>query len=71
MYLDDERPTPDDWIGCRWLEKVIVLLQPGDVSHLSLDHELGDDAHGTGYDVVQWIEEMVATTVYIKHSVVP
>ncbi|PNQ40105.1 cyclic-phosphate processing receiver domain-containing protein, partial [Ralstonia solanacearum] len=26
----------------------------------SLDHDLGDDAHGTGYDVILWIEEAVA-----------
>ena len=29
---------------------------------ISLDHDLGDDTRGTGYDVVLWIEEAVATT---------
>ncbi len=30
------------------------------MTEISLDHDLGDDAHGTGYDVVLWIEEAVA-----------
>ncbi len=30
------------------------------MTELSLDHDLGDDAHGTGYDVLTWIEEAVA-----------
>jgi hypothetical protein len=25
-----------------------------------LDHDLGDDSRGTGYDVVLWVEEAVA-----------
>jgi len=62
IYLDDERPIPDGWHGCRWPEEVIRLLKAGEVTHLSLDHDLGDDSHGTGYDVVLWIEEQVATT---------
>jgi len=37
-------------------------LQTGVVEELSLDHDLGDDAHGTGYDVVLWIEEAVVTS---------
>ena len=37
-----------------------MLLQTGQVTELSLDHDLGDDEHGTGYDVVLWIEEAVA-----------
>jgi hypothetical protein len=61
-YLDAERLTPDEWHACRRLEEVIELLKAGVVTHLSLDHDLGDDAHGTGYDVVLWIEEQVATT---------
>lgn len=28
---------------------------------ISLDHDLGDDEKGTGYDVVLWIEEAVVT----------
>ena len=43
----------------RWPEEAIALLKTGVVSELSLDHDLGDDQHGTGYDVLLWIEEAV------------
>lgn len=59
VYLDDERPTPDGWVGVRWPAEAIALLQTGLVEELSLDHDLGDDGRGTGYDVVLWIEEAV------------
>lgn len=59
VYLDDERPTPAGWTGCRWPAEVIELLKTGEVTHLSLDHDLGDDARGTGYDVLVWLEEAV------------
>jgi len=70
IYLDDERPIPDGWHGCRWPEEVIQLLKTGGVTHLSLDHDLGDDAHGTGYDVVLWIEEQVVTTGFKPPEIV-
>lgn len=60
VYLDDERTTPDGWVRVYWPEEAIALLRQGNVTELSLDHDLGDDAHGTGYDVVVWIEEAVA-----------
>ncbi|MYM82634.1 hypothetical protein GTP44_11785 [Duganella sp. FT50W] len=61
VYLDDERQTPDGWVRAYWPDEVIALLETGEVTHVSLDHDLGDDARGTGYDVVLWIEEAVAT----------
>ena len=60
VYLDDERVTPDGWIRVYWPEEAIALLESGQVEEISLDHDLGDDEHGTGYDVVLWIEEAVA-----------
>ena len=60
VYLDDERVTPDGWIRVYWPEEAIALLEWGQVEEISLDHDLGDDEHGTGYDVVLWIEEAVA-----------
>ena len=60
LYLDDERPTPDGWVGCRWPEDVIQAMKAGGVEEVSLDHDLGDDARGTGYDVLLWIEAQVA-----------
>ncbi len=45
-------------------------MKVGGVTHLSLDHDLGDDTHGTGYDVVLWIEEQVATTDFEPPEIV-
>ena len=65
IWLDDMRPAPEGWIRCYWPSEVIALLEAhngtlGGVV-LSLDHDLGDDARGTGYDVLAWLEEHVAT----------
>ncbi len=60
VYLDDERPTPAGWTRVHWPDEAIALLATGDVEEISLDHDLGDDARGTGYDVILWIEEAVA-----------
>ncbi len=59
VYLDDERDTPEGWTRTYWPSETIELLEKGCVSHLSLDHDLGDHERGTGYDVVLWVEEAV------------
>ena len=66
VYLDDERTTPDGWVRTYWPEEAIALLKTGAVTEISLDHDLGDDAHGTGYSVLLWLEEQVAV-----HGMVP
>ena len=60
VFLDDERTTPDGWVRVYWPDEAIALLETGQVDELSLDHDLGDDQRGTGYDVVLWVEEAVA-----------
>lgn len=59
LFLDDERTPPDGWTLVRWPDEVIELLELGGVDELSLDHDLGDDQRGTGYDVLKWLEEAV------------
>jgi len=61
VFLDDRRPTPDGWTRAFWPDEVIALLRTGQVTELSHDHDhdLGDDARGTGYDVLTWLEEAV------------
>lgn len=61
LYLDDIRPTPDGWIHCRWPQDVIwYMVSYGPwIDEISLDHDLGNDYIGTGYDVLKWIEERV------------
>ena len=61
VYLDDERVAPEGWRQVRWPDEVIELLKSGNVTDLSLDHDLGDDERGTGYHVVLWLEEAVVT----------
>ena len=65
VFLDDERITPAGWIRVYWTSEAIALLKTGAVEELSLDHDLGDDERGTGYDVVLWIEEAVALHQFI------
>ncbi|MFN7891491.1 MAG: cyclic-phosphate processing receiver domain-containing protein [Pirellula sp.] len=66
VYLDDERSTPAGWVRVYWPSEAIELLKSGKVTEISLDHDLGDDERGTGYDVVLWIEEQV-----VLHGFVP
>lgn len=64
-YVDDERATPEGWTRVYWPEEAIELLRTGMVEVISLDHDLGDDNRGTGYDVVKWIEEQVVTAGFV------
>ena len=52
---------PEGRIRTFWPDEVIYLLVAGGVVGLSLDHDLGNDERGTGYDVIAWIEEAVVT----------
>lgn len=64
IYLDDIREPPQGWVLTQTPEEVIDLLQTGSVVELSLDHDLGlgsGSAERTGYDVLRWLEEAVAT----------
>jgi hypothetical protein len=67
VWLDDRRPpypNPDEWVWVRTPAEAIELLETGEVSELSLDHDLGlidGDRELTGYDVVTWMERAVAT----------
>jgi hypothetical protein len=69
IYLDDERPAPVGWVLARWPEEVIEHLEAGGVEEVSLDHDLGDDERGTGYDVILWIEDAVATTDFAAPAI--
>jgi len=57
VWLDDMRPAPEGWQHVLWPQEAILLLKKGEASHISLGHDLGDDARGTGYDVLLWIEQ--------------
>lgn len=62
LYLDDVRPTPEGYdLRAFTAKDAINLIQLYPVSHISFDHDLGDDEkHGTGYTVASWIERQAA-----------
>ena len=58
VWLDDERPMPEGFdLHVKTAREAISLIKSGVVHSISLDHDLGDDANGTGYDVAKFIEE--------------
>jgi len=65
VWLDDTRPAPKGWVRCFWPDEVIELLESGEVTHLDLDHDLGDvgnpNGERTGNDVLLWLEEKIFT----------
>ncbi|MEM7474156.1 MAG: cyclic-phosphate processing receiver domain-containing protein [Planctomycetota bacterium] len=69
VYFDDERETPEGWVRVYWPDEAIEMLQSENATELSLDHDLGDDSRGTGYDVIKWIEEQVATRNFVPPEI--
>lgn len=69
LYLDDERKTPVGWVRVFWPEEAIAWLKTEMVTEISLDHDLGDDDRGTGYDVILWIENEVMTNNFIPPKI--
>lgn len=65
IWLDDVREAPPGWTRAYWPDEVIAYLVRGGVTDLSLDHDLGDDRRGTGYDVIRWIEEAVVAFKFV------
>jgi hypothetical protein len=64
VWLDEVRDAPQGWIHVTTPEEAIELLRSGEVEEISLDHDLGlatPESERTGYDVVVWLEEAVAT----------
>jgi hypothetical protein len=58
VWLDDVRPMPAGYdVHVRTAGEAVGLLKTGAVTELSLDHDLGDERNGTGYEVARWIEE--------------
>ena len=71
IFLDDTRPTPAGYVRAYWPEEVYALLQGKEVvEEISLDHDLGDDKHGTGYDVLTWIDAQVSLNYYVPPAII-
>ena len=58
LWLDDLKPMPSDYdLSVETAQGAIGLLKENRVSHISLDHDLGDETIvGNGYHVACWIE---------------
>jgi hypothetical protein len=54
VFLDDIRNSPPGWVVVRTAAEAIALLRTGEVTEMSLDHDLGGDS--TGMEVLEWIE---------------
>jgi len=59
VFLDDQRKPPEGWLLVKTVPDTINLLKTNRVKKISLDHDLGNDTTGTGYDVLLWIEKQV------------
>ena len=67
VFLDDDKTAQkrikwsqgyDVWVTTA--DEAIAYLKTGNVTAISLDHDLGDETNlncGNGYDVAVWIEE--------------
>lgn len=63
VFLDDQKPVPEGWIGAKTADGAWILLTHFAVSDLSLDHDLGH-GHGSGYNVACWLETAVLERGY-------
>lgn len=65
LWVDDIRPAPpwyDFW--AKTAEDAISVLEAGYVTHISLDHDLGDNKDGIY--IANWIEEQVHNNANFK-----
>lgn len=59
LWLDDLRQEPEGWIRAKTASQAIMLLATGAFGEVSLDHDLGHDLAGDGYQVISWLEEQI------------
>ena len=57
LWVDDIRTPPHGWFWARNYTTAIACLKATAVYRISLDHDLGEESRGSGYDIAKWIEE--------------
>jgi hypothetical protein len=70
LWLDDERPEPEGWVRAKTANVAINYLATGIFGEVSLDHDLGPEIAGTGYQVICWLEERVMTDPHFPVPIV-
>lgn len=57
LWVDDERPMPSDFTHhAKTAADAIRILTSQIVEYISLDHDLGPEHAGNGYEIASWIE---------------
>jgi hypothetical protein len=56
LWLDDLRLPPEGWIWAETVEEAISLMEGGNVTEASLDHDLGEGV-AEGHRLVLWMAE--------------
>jgi AAA+ superfamily predicted ATPase len=60
VYLDDERSTPEGWHRVYTVDECKRCLETRQVTHLSLDNDLGsEDPETEGYQILNYLEEVI------------
>ena len=60
LFMDDLRETPEGWERTYNIHDTIAKLGTLEVTHLSLDNDLGsEDPTTEGFNVLNWLEETV------------
>jgi hypothetical protein len=60
LFMDDARETPDGWERTYTVEETKKVLLTRQVTHLSLDNDLGsEDPKTEGFNILDWLDEVV------------
>jgi hypothetical protein len=67
IWLDDIHPMPSHFdVHCKTAAMANRYIQRGECTFISLDHDLGPEEAGTGYEVAKLIEELTMTGLLKK-----
>jgi len=65
VWLDGLCTAEDGWKHAVCPVEAIQWLSKGEVTHLSIGRDMRSDSHGTGYDVLLWIEQATMLSDFV------
>ena len=72
LWVDDERPIPDDsWDRAYSFHEAVLKLELLQYAEVSLDHDLASfygNTEMTGYDIVKWLVQRKMDGLYVPFS---